>query len=198
MQIARQLCYIFFLIIASVSASSAISAEVDWKKVRGLQGKALLEYAASLGLKGQSALTFWKNIPLSKANKQVNQIFREEAFAIYMNKYPRPFGKSAEFSAGSGTDIVGPISKQKLRLPFTKVQPLPAGPVGDAGRTYNIAYSIHGLSHPWLLNNADSAMWEAQRHPNVSLQILDPKFDNAKQAQQIDALIEEKIAGLKQ
>ncbi len=193
MRCFRQLFYFLLLALFPISANSA---DIDWRKVSKLQGNAFLEYVESLQLKDQEALNFWKNIPLSKANKQVNKIFREEAFAIYMNKYPRPFGHGASFSAGSGVDVVGPISKQKLRLPFTDVHQLPAGPIGNANRQYNIAYSIHGLSHPWLLNNADSAVWEAERHPNVTLKVLDPKFDNALQAKQIDALIEEKVDGI--
>jgi len=137
--------------------ATAFSAEIDWRKVSKLKGKGLLEYVASLGLKDQDAINFWKNIPISRANQQVNRIFRDEAFAIYMNKYPRPFGRGAQFKAGSGVDVTGPISKQKLRLPFTDVAPLPEGPIGDPNKQYKIAYTIHGLSHPWLLNNADSA-----------------------------------------
>ena len=193
MKVARCLAAVLALLFVPFSAHSA---DIDWRKVRTLQGQALLDYVAGLQLKNQDALDFWKNIPISKANPQVNKIFRDEAFAIYMNKYPRPFGKQGSFSAGTGTDVVGPISKQNLRLPFTGVQPLPEGPVGDPNRHYKIAYTIHGLSHPWLLNNADSAQWEAERHPNVTLQVLDPEFDNAKQAKQIDALIAEKVDGI--
>jgi len=190
------LCNLSAVAVFVLATASATAADIDWRKVRGLKGTALLDYAASLGLKNQDALDFWKNIPISKANPQINKIFRDEAFAIYMNKYPRPFGRSAPFTAGQGTDIVGPISKQKLRLPFTGVHALPEGPIGDPNRQYRIAYTIHGLSHPWLLNNADSAKWAAARHPNVSLQVLDPEFDNAKQAKQIDTLIKDKVDGI--
>jgi|GEM_PF-3339738 len=178
------------------SSAAVSAADIDWRLVRTLQGKALLEYVASLDLKGQAALNFWKNIPVSKANQQVFRIFREEAFAIYMNKYPRPFGRGVEFKAGMGTDIVGSISNQKLRLPFSGVHPLPEGRIGDPGKHYTIAYTIHGLTHPWLLNNADSAKWQAGRHPNVSLTVLDPEFDNDKQAKQIDELTGQKVDGI--
>jgi len=188
---------IFIALVATILFPSiGFSAEIDWRKVGKLQGKELLSYVDSLGLKDQAAINFWKNVPISRANQQVNRIFRDEAFAIYMNKYPRPFGREAKFKAGSGTNVIGPISKQKLRLPFTNVHPLPEGPVGDPKKQYKIAYTIHGLSHPWLLNNADSAQWEAERHPNVTLTVLDPKFDNDKQARQIDALTEEKVDGI--
>lgn len=179
-----------------VLSQNVQAANIDWRKVSKLQGNTLLQYVETLNLKGQDSINFWKNIPISKANKQVNEIFRKEAFAIYMNKYPRPFGKNTSFTAGSGENVIGPISKQKLRLPFTNVHPLPAGPIGDPNKIYNIAYTIHGLSHPWLLNNADSAQWEADRHPNVKLSILDPEFDNDKQAKQIDELTQNKVDGI--
>ena len=184
------------LCLVILFSTNAVEAKIDWRKVSKLQGQSLLDYAASLDLKDQDALNFWKNIPVSKANKQVNKIFRKEAFAIYMNKYPRPFGRMGKFKAGQGTNVVGPISKQNLRLPFANVHALPPGPVGDPDKHYNIAYTIHGLSHPWLLNNADTAKWEAERHSNVTLTVLDPKFDNDLQAKQIDDLTRQKIDGI--
>ena len=177
-------------------SADAVAAKIDWRKVSKLQDQGLLKYFNSLELRDQNALNFWKNIPVSKANKQVNQIFRKEAFAIYMNKYPRPFGRMDKFQPGQGKNVVGPISKQKLRLPFGNVHALPPGPVGDPDKHYKIAYTIHGLSHPWLLNNADTAKWEAERHPNVTLTVLDPEFDNNLQAKQIDRLTREKIDGI--
>lgn len=187
---------IFFVGLICLFSTSSLAAKIDWRKVSKLEDQGLLKYFTSLELRDQDALNFWKNIPVSKANNQVYQIFRKEAFAIYMNKYPRPFGLVARFKSGQGTNVIGPISKQNLRLPFTKIHALPAGPVGDPDKHYNIAYTIHGLPHPWLLNNADTAKWEAERHPNVTLTVLDPKFDNDLQAKQIDDLTREKIDGI--
>ncbi len=95
-----------------------------------------------------------------------------------------------------GTDITGPMSKQKLKLPFTNYFPLEEGPIGNPNKIYRIGYTIHGFTHPWLLNNADSAMWEANRHSNVRLTILDPEFDNQKQVQQIDAWVADDFDGI--
>jgi len=193
MKFAIRLSTLLLLILAPVNV---MGANIDWQKVGKLQDKALVNYVESLGLKDQDAISFWKNIPISRANTQIYQIFRKEAFAIYMKKYPRPFGQGNSFKADAGKNVIGPISKQELRLPFTNVVPLAEGPIGDPNKHYKIAYTIHGLSHPWLLNNADSAQWEAERHSNVSLTVLDPKFDNAKQAEQIDTLIKQKIGGI--
>ena len=179
-----------------VCAGSGVAGDIDWRKIKTLQDTAFVEYVKSLDLKGQAALNFLKNIPVSKANPQVYRMFRKEAFAIYMNKYPRPKGDIPEFKVGMGTDITGPMSKQKLKLPFTNYFSLEAGPIGDPQKTYRIGYTIHGFSHPWLLNNADSAIWEANRHSNVHLTVLDPEFDNQKQVQQVDAWVADGLDGI--
>jgi len=184
------------IILLIACSGSSLAGDIDWLKIKTLQDMAFVEYVKSLELKGQTALNFWKNIPVSKANKQVYRMFRKEAFAIYMNKYPRPKGNVPEFKVGMGTDITGPMSKQKLKLPFTNYFPLEKGPVGDPQKIYRIGYTIHGFTHPWLLNNADSVMWEANRHSNVRLTILDPEFDNQKQIQQIDAWIDDGLDGI--
>ncbi len=185
-----------FLIFLTFCGTTLSAKDVDWKKVRVLKDMTFVEYVQSLDLKGQAAIDFWKKIPLSRANRQVNQIFRKEAFAIYMNKYPRASRRVADFKVGMGTTIVGPKSGQKLKLPFTRYSPLPKGPIGDPNKTYRIGYTIHGFGHPWLLNNADSAIWEANRHSNVRLTVLDPEFNNEKQVQQIDRWIQEKYDGI--
>ena len=113
-----------------------------------------------------------------------------------MNNYPRQGRNSAYFKVGMGTDVVGPMSKQKLKLPFTHLHPLREGPIGDPQKNYKVGYTIHGFGHPWLLNNADSALWEADRHPNVELTVLDPEFDNQKQVLQIDGWIAKKLDGI--
>ena len=184
---------VIFLIVCS---GSGVAGEIDWQKIKTLQGMSFVEYVKSLDLKGQAALNFWKSIPVSKANRQVYRIFRKEAFAIYMNKYPRPRRDISEFKVGMGTDITGPMSKQKLKLPFTNYFPLAQGPIADPQKIYRIGYTIHGFSHPWLLNNADSAIWEATRHSNVRLTVLDPEFDNQKQVQQIDAWVADGLDGI--
>lgn len=191
----------FIVILAGLATSTLMlsslhAAEIDWAKVRELQDKDFLTYVESLDLNGQQALDFWKRIPVSNANKQVQLLFRKESFAIYMTKYPRPEGRAESFIPGMGTEVTGPISGQSLKLPFTDYHPLPKGPIGDPNKTYHIGYSIHGLGHPWLLNNADSALWEAQRHPNVELTVLDAEFDNQKQIDQIDAWVKDQVDGI--
>ena len=68
-------------------------------------------------------------------------------------------------SRAAGTEINGPFSKQSLKLPFTDYVPLPEGPVGDPDKTYKIGVTFHGFDHPWLINWADAAQWEADAAP---------------------------------
>jgi ribose transport system substrate-binding protein len=95
-----------------------------------------------------------------------------------------------------GTQITGPFSKEALKLPFTDYIPLKDGPIGDPNKTYKIGVTFHGFDHPWLINWADAARWEASRHPNVKAQVLDAEYDNNKQASQFDTFISQKVDGI--
>ena len=198
MSVKRFLVSMLIVAISLTFGSSLIYAkQFDYAKVETLQGMALIEYFNGLDLKGQDALNFWINIPVSKANKQVYDLFEKEGFQFYLDKYPTaPRFDGYAFKMGMGTEIVGPMSKQKLKLPFTDYVPLADGPIGDPNKTYRVGYTIHGFNHPWLLNNADTAMWEAGKHPNVKLTVLDPEFDNAKQARQVDTWIAQGFDGI--
>jgi ABC-type sugar transport system substrate-binding protein len=185
--------HVFFM-IAFLSMIPAV--EIDWNKVSTLRDMEFLDYVNELDLKGQEALNFWKKIPISRANEQAFRIFRQEAFAIYMTKYPQQNESIEDFKIGTGTEIRGPMSNQSLKLPFSRLYPLPAEPIGDPERIYKIGYTIHGFEHPWLLNNADSAIWEANRHSNVELTVLDPQFSNEKQVEHVDNWIDESLDGI--
>jgi len=115
----KTIATIFKAILAGLATSmlmlpSLHAAQIDWAKVRELQGKEFLTYVESLDLKDQQALDFWKRIPVSNANKQVQRLFRKESFAIYMTKYPRPKGRAESFTPGMGTEAIGPISLYRL------------------------------------------------------------------------------------
>lgn len=187
--------YLIILFITAIILPS-MAVDIDWRKVSSLQDQGLLDYVEELDLHGEEALDFWKKLPLSRANRQVASIYRKEAFDIYISKYPTQKGITQSFRAGMGTNITGPMSKQSLKLPFTDLYPLKVGPIGDPNKTYKIGYTIHGFGHPWLLNNADSAIWEANRHSNIELTILDPEFDNDKQVKQIDNWIKDEFDGI--
>jgi ribose transport system substrate-binding protein len=83
-----------------------------------------------------------------------------------------------------------------VKLPFTDYVPLPDGPIGDPNKTYKIGVTFHGFDHPWLINWADAAKWEADRAPNVKATVVDAQYDNNKQASQFDNFISEGVDGI--
>jgi len=120
-------------------------------------------------------------------NPAVAELYEQDGFADYLAVYP--VGELAggfEWKPGMGAEFVGPFSKLPIKAPFTDYIPLPEGAVLDPAKTYRIGFVFHGFNHPWLVSLADTAAWEAARHPNVKLEVLDAEFDDAKMAQIID------------
>jgi ribose transport system substrate-binding protein len=171
-----------------------------YNEVAELEGEEALAFFESLpskGVKGAEVIEFFIDLPLSDANDQIYDLFEEEGFQFYLEKYPRgDFYEGFQWEKGMGTEIVGPFSKQELKLPFTDYIPIPAGPVGDPDKTYKIGCTFHGFSHPWLINWADAAKWQAEQHPNVEMKVLDAEFDNAKMASHFDTFIAEGVDGI--
>ena len=184
----------------SASSSENTKYEALYKEVSKLEGEEALKFFESLpskGVKGTEVIDFFVDLPISKANKQVYDLFQKEGFERYLAGYPR--GKphdGYQWKQGSGTEIKGPISKQSLKLPFTDYMPLSKGPVGDPDKTYKIGVTFHGLDHPWLINWADAAKWEAERHSNVKVKVLDAQYDNNKMASHFDTFISQKVDGI--
>ena len=140
---------------------------------------------------------FGKKYPLAKPTTKFIKFFKSNCLVFFLQKHPkRYFVDGFIFKIGKGENIIGPLSGQHLKLPFSDYVPLKKGAIGDPRKTYKIGYSIHGLDHPWLLNNADSAVWEANRHPNVHLTVLDPRFDDKKQIEHVNQWIEEGFDGI--
>ncbi len=192
---------ILLFLIAAVRlghASDGWEEKVNWDTIQRLDGPGLIQhYEESLNFQGAEAIEFWKRLPVSKANRQIYKLFRKQMFAFFISKHPsRTADRGESFTLGGGRDIVGPLSGQPLKLPFSGIIPLAPGPVGEPDRIYKIGYSIHGFEHPWLLNNADSAIWEANRHPNVELEVLDTEFDDMRQAEHIRKWIAEGYDGI--
>lgn len=191
---------------AKATPTTSRSATADpnfaelYKQVAKLQGTAALRFFRSLpakGVKGPAVIDFFIGLPISKANKQIYDLFNKEGFQRYLDSYPSgtPY-KFFKWRQGSGTKITGPFSKQSLKLPFTSYVPMKAGPIGDPGKTYNIGVTFHGFDHPWLINWADAEKWEAARHSNVKVTVLDAEYDNNKQASQVDTFISQKVDGI--
>ena len=171
-----------------------------YDEVGKLQGPDALKFFQSLptrGVNGADAIDFFIDLPMSPANKQINKIFKDEGFAFYLQKYPRgdSYNKFS-WNSGMGTKMTGPYSKLALKVAFTDYVALPPGPVGDPNKKYRIGIAFHGMVHPWLINWADSAQFEALRHPNVEATVLDAEFDNAKMASHFDTFIADKVDGI--
>lgn len=183
---------------ASTSADSQFQALYD--EVSKLQGQEAYEFFQTLtdkGVTGTDVIDFFIGLPISQANKEIYDLFQEEGFQLYMDGYPsgEPY-EGFQWEPGMGTEIVGPYSELPLKLPFTDYVPLPEGPIGDANKTYKIGVTFHGFDHPWLINWADAAQWEANRHENVETTVLDAQYDNNKQSQQFDTFISQGVDGI--
>jgi ABC-type sugar transport system substrate-binding protein len=171
-----------------------------YEEVSKLQGEEALKFFQSLpskGVKGPDVIDFFVDLPISDANPQIKKLFDDEGFQHYLDGYPRgtPYQNFA-WKQGSGSEIKGPFSHGSLKLPFTDYVSLPDGPIGDPTKTYKIGVTFHGFDHPWLINWADAAKWQADKAPNVKVTVVDAQYDNNKQASQFDNFISEGVDGI--
>ena len=118
-----------------------------------------------------------------------------EAFAGEFGQVGDAYG-GYSFVIGMGEDFVGEISNLNYKDLYTSYVPLPEGPVLDPDKTYKIGFTNLGLAHPWLLANAENALWEASKHPNIEFELLDGEFDEAKMGTHIDAWIAQGFDGI--
>ena len=133
----------------------------------------------------------------SMTNPDVKKLFEKDDFGDYLADYP--VGNLAlgfTWKIGMGATFTGPYSKLRIKAPFTDYLPLPDGPVLDPKKTYRIGFVFHGFNDPWLMSLADTAMWEARRHPNVHLDVVDAQFDDNRMTQVIDGWIAKKYDGI--
>lgn len=131
------------------------------------------------------------------SNKSVAELFEKDGFRDYLDVYP--VGELAEgfvWKPGMGATFTGPYSKLEIKAPFTDYIPLPEGPVLDPNKTYKIGFVFHGFNHPWLISLADTAAWEAARHPNIQIEVIDAEFDDNKMGQVIDTWVAKKYDGI--
>jgi ribose transport system substrate-binding protein len=76
-------------------------------------------------------------------------------------------------------------------LPFTDILPMDEGEIEVDGevRDITIGFSQTGFNHPWRVAMLESVLAEAERHPNVSVIVLDGNVDIVKQSNDIDDLL---------
>ncbi|UVC08537.1 sugar ABC transporter substrate-binding protein [Rhizobium sp. TH2] len=131
------------------------------------------------------------------SNKSVGELFEKDGFRDYLDAYP--VGGLAEgfvWKPGMGATFTGPYSKLEIKAPFTDYIPLPEGAVLDPKKTYKIGFVFHGFNHPWLISLADTAAWEAARHPNIQIEVIDAEFDDNKMGQVIDTWVAKQYDGI--
>lgn len=130
-------------------------------------------------------------------NDSVRELYERDGFRDYLEAYP--VGDLVDgfvWEPGMGAEFQGPYSKLAIKAPFTDYVPLPEGPVLDADKTYRIGFVFHGFNHPWLISLADTVAWEAARHPNISLEVIDAEFDDSRMGQVIDTWITKQFDGI--
>jgi ribose transport system substrate-binding protein len=185
---------------APVTQAKASQFSALYAEMKDLKGEEAIQFFNSLkdkGLNGEQILQFFIELPISTANKQIYDLYNKEGFSMYVDTLP-PINFYGNYvrQKSAGATITGPYSKLQLKLPFSDYVPLPEGPVGGANKKYKVGVVFHGFDHSWLINWADAAKWEADRHPNVDISVLDAEYDNQKMASYIDQFIAEGVDGL--
>ena len=128
------------------------------------------------------------------ANGQIGTRFRQDDLRRYLGAYPvAGLSQGYDWRVGMGREFTGPLSDLHIKAPFSDYLPLSEGPVLDTSKIYRIGFAFHGADHPWLISQADTAVYEANLHSNVEIDVRDADFDDEKMAGFIDDWIAEKV-----
>jgi len=128
------------------------------------------------------------------ANPEVGKLFKSQGFRWYLDAYPvKEMSEGFIWKLGMGREFIGPLSKLPIKAPFSDYLALGEGPVLNPIKTYRIGFAFHGKAHPWLISLADTAVHEANLHPNVEIEVLDAEFDDRKMGRFIDGWIARKF-----
>jgi ribose transport system substrate-binding protein len=190
---------------AAALCMAGVPASADQAKLTALVESAsqlsdldALKFFQSLperGLSDAEIIQFFIDLPLSQANKQIYDIYNDKGLGLYAESYPKGelYG-GFQWSPGMGKKIVGPYTKNELKLPFSDdYVPVPEGPIGDPNRTYVIGMVSGGLNDAWIANYQDSVKYEVDRHPNMELRVMDYNFDMNVFVTQMDTLTAQKV-----
>jgi ribose transport system substrate-binding protein len=171
-----------------------------YAQVAALSDKDAYDFFNSLkdrGLSQEDIVSFFIGLPISRANKEVYDLYIREGFPLHVDTLPPVnFYENYAWKKGEGTTITGPYSNLTLKMPFSNYVPLPEGPIGDPKKTYKIGVVFHGFDHSWLIDWADCAKWEADKHSNVQTTVLDARYDNQQMATYVDQFIAEGMDGI--
>ena len=137
----------------------------------------------------------------SWTDKELEAFFEDQGWRDMLTDYigPQEVGDlygGYKWEPGMGEEFVGDLSGIPYKDLYVDYLPLPDGPVLNPNKTYKIGYTNLGLAHPWLLANAENALWEASKHPNIEFELLDGEFDESKMATHIDNWIAQDYDGI--
>jgi len=128
------------------------------------------------------------------SNPEINKLFKAQGFRWYLDAYPvTTLSDQFVWKLGMGREFIGPLSKLPIKAPYSDYLPLADGPVLNPNKTYRIGFAFHGKTHPWLISLADTAVYEANLHPNVNIEVKDAEFDDRKMGKFIDDWIARKF-----
>jgi ABC-type sugar transport system substrate-binding protein len=130
----------------------------------------------------------------SFASQDVGTLFNKQGFHWYLGAYPvTSLSDGYVWKLGMGRTFTGPLSNLTIKAPFSDYLPLQEGPVLNPAKTYKIGFAFHGAAHPWLISLADTAVYEANLHSNVEIEVRDAEFDDKKMGRDIDDWIARKF-----
>lgn len=115
----------------------------------------------------------------SKLNKSSDAAQADGSYYAPENAALYAPDNSTTIDPAPGSPVTGPLTGQKLQLPYAEAFPVPEGPIGDASKTYTFCFSQALPNHPWTTAEKESLMIEAARHPNIK--ILSYNTDDANQ-----------------
>jgi ABC-type sugar transport system substrate-binding protein len=120
-------------------------------------------------------------------------LYKKQGFKWYLEAYPvKNLSEDYVWILGMGREFIGPLSKLPIKAPFSDYMPMNKGPVLNPAKNYRIGFAFHGATHPWLVSLADTAVHEANLHPNVEIEVYDAEFDDRKMGRKIDNWIARK------
>lgn len=109
-----------------------------------------------------------------------------------IDKFLLPPADAEVVDTAPGSIQTGPITGEKLALPYQNIFALPDGPIGDPNKKYKFCFSQALIRHPWAVAQKESIMLEAKRHPNVEVLYYNTDDDPLKQVQDIDTCMAQK------
>ncbi|MCG2624428.1 substrate-binding domain-containing protein [Arthrobacter sp. I2-34] len=112
--------------------------------------------------------------------------------AAQIDKFLMAPKDAPHFSADPVAAAKGPVTGRDISLPYTKVLPLPDGPIGDPNKTYTFCFSQALTGSTWAVAQQESVMMEAAKHPNVKLLTYNTNNDPLKQVADLESCAAQK------